>query len=254
MLNISCSNVKKSTHYAFIDYLRGIALLMMFIYHFCFDLNYFQFIQTDFYHNPGWIYFRIVIVSLFLWLVGISLHLATTKTINKKRFAQRLAILIFASAIVSLSSYFTFPNSYIFFGILHFIALASLVGLFFIRYHTFNLILGIVLIIIATIYSNPLFNHPALQWFGLMPSKPITEDYAPFLPWFGVVLIGLYSGSLLFKKRSLATLSTFIGNWNKQQSRQRQILCCMGQHSLLIYLTHQPIFIGILYVFNLMLA
>ncbi len=249
MFNITCSDRKKASHYAFIDLLRGIALLLMFIYHFCFDLNYYQFIQTDFYNNPGWIYFRIVIVSLFLWVMGVSLWLATEKGIKPAHYLKRLALLSLAAAAVSLASYISFPNSVIFFGILHFILVASIVGLLFIRLYYANLLLGTVLIVIGSYYSNTLFNHASLQWFGLMTHKPITEDYVPFLPWFGVVLLGLFSAQFIFKYRHLK----FISRW-REKSAWQKLTGCMGRHSLLIYLVHQPVFLGILFIFKLMLS
>lgn len=248
MFNITCSSDKKASHYAYIDYLRGVALLLMFAYHFSFDLNYYQFIETDFYNNPFWIYFRIVIVSLFLWLVGVSLWLASQNGIKLSRVAKRLGWLIAAAALVSYSSYLTFPGSYIYFGILHFIIVASLIGLLFARLHYSNLILGILLIIIGVTVSTPVFNQDSLQWFGLMTHKPVTEDYVPFLPWFGVVLLGLFSGSFIFKYGHLKSIS----RW-REKTKLQSTVSCMGRHSLIIYLLHQPLFMGILFVFSLML-
>ena len=249
MLNISCSANKKASHYAFIDYLRGIALLLMFVYHFCFDLNYYQFIQTNFYNNPLWIYFRVIIVSLFLWLVGISLWLAASKEINLPRYLTRLIFLAISALLVSASSYITFPSSYIYFGILHFILLASIVGLAFVRLYYANLILGIALIFIGIFISHSVFNHNNLQWFGLMTYKPKTEDYVPFLPWFGVVLLGIFSAQFIFKKGHFK-----IFKYWQDTSRHQQLIVCMGRHSLLIYLLHQPVFMGILFIFSLMLT
>lgn len=254
MLNITCSNNKKSSRYAFIDYLRGIALLLMFVYHFSFDLNYFQFIQTDFYNNPWWINFRILIVSLFLWLVGVSLWLATHNGINWARYTKRLTLLIIASALVSYSSYLTFPKSYIFFGILHFIVTASILGLAFIRLYYVNLVLGLVLITLGIFYSHPIFNHSTLQWFGLMPLKPVTEDYVPLIPWFGMVLIGIFSSQFIFKHRRFKFLANKIINWEQSSTQLQRHIGCMGRHSLIIYLVHQPVFIGILWVFYTYLA
>ena len=254
MLNITCSNSKKSSRYAFIDYLRGIALLLMFIYHFCFDLDYFNFIQTDFNNNPLWTNFRIIIVSLFLWLVGLSLWLATRTKINLPRYLKRLSLLVIASALVSYSSYITFPKSYIFFGILQFILVASIVGLLFIRLYYSNLVLGLILIVIGTTYSHPIFNTSALQWFGLMTHRPITEDYVPFLPWFGVVLIGIFSAAFIFKEQGSKWITARFSRWNDTNTKYQRHISCMGRHSLMIYLIHQPIFMGLLYTFNLMLS
>jgi len=248
MFNITCSSHKKASHYAYIDYLRGIALLLMFIYHFSFDLNYYHFINVNFYNNPFWINFRIVIVSLFLWLVGVSLWLANQSNFKLSRILKRIGMLIIAAALVSYFSYLTFPRSYIFFGILHFIIVASLIGLLFIRLYYTNLLIGTLLIIIGTKLSSPLFNQAELQWFGLMTHKPLTEDYVPFLPWFGVILMGIFSGQFIFKWQHLK----FISRWRERNSLQKN-LSCMGRYSLIIYLLHQPLFMGILFVFNLML-
>ena len=254
MLNITCSNSKKSSRYAFIDYLRGIALLLMFIYHFCFDLDYFNFIQTDFNNNPWWVNFRIIIVSLFLWLVGVSLWLAIRKNINLPRYLKRLSLLAVASAVASYSSYLTFPKSYIFFGILQFILVASIVGLLFVRLYYSNLILGILLIAIGTSYTHPMFNANALQWFGLMTHRPITEDYVPFLPWFGLVLIGIFSAAFIFKKQDSKWITAQFSQWSVTNTNFQRHISCMGRHSLIIYLIHQPIFMGLLYIFSLMLS
>ena len=266
MFNITCSNDKKLHHYAFIDYLRGIALLLMFIYHFNFDLDYYQFIQIDFHNNPWWLNFRTLIVTLFLWLVGVSLWLATQKGLNTKSFTKRQLLLFAASILVSISSYITFPNSYIFFGILHFIFIASLIGLLFVRLYYVNLLLGLALLFIGNVYSNSLFNHSALQWVGLMPQKPLTEDFVPFLPWFGVVLLGLFSGAFIFKHRTINALSSRVIHWGESHaqshsqihsqihSKSQKFICCMGRHSLILYLIHQPIFLGILFIIKLMLS
>ena len=55
-----------------IDGLRGLALCLMIVYHFSFDLNWFGFIRADFDHDPFWLGFRGVIVSAFMLLVGQS--------------------------------------------------------------------------------------------------------------------------------------------------------------------------------------
>src|SRR6266508_6149108 len=49
-----------------IDALRGIALAMMFVYHFAFDLRFYRVIAADFENDPFWLGFRALIVASFM--------------------------------------------------------------------------------------------------------------------------------------------------------------------------------------------
>ena len=228
------------TRYPIIDMLRGFAIVLMFVFHFSFDLNYFGVVSIQFLEDPFWLNFRRFIVSLFLLLVGISLHLATRKGIRWRSWSRRMALLLVYAGLVSLGSWMMFPETFIYFGILHFIAFASILGLLFRRFYWVNLLLGISLILLDINYSNTLFNTPHLQWFGLMTYIPATEDYVPLLPWFGVVLIGMFLSKTLFDDKPMAWL-----NWNSQQPIARW-LSFGGRHSIHIYMLHQPVFIGLL--------
>lgn len=226
-----------------IDLLRGVAIALMFIYHFSFDLDYFGYIHVHFSSEPFWLNFRALIVSLFLGVVGFSLYLAHHTQWRRKAWLKRLGWLLLASFGVSAASYLMYPRSFIFFGILHFIALASLLGMLFLRLGYLNLLLGAIILFIGNHYSHPFFNQPAMQWFGLMTHKPITEDYVPVFPWFGMVLVGL--GLAHWAKNN--QIVGKILHWQNQQPMVTT-LTFAGRHSLLIYLLHQPIFLGILYL------
>ncbi len=235
--------------YPIVDLLRGLAILMMFSYHFSFDLNYFGFIRQDFYRNPFWLDYRTLIVSLFLGLVGVSLFLATRHGFRPRAYFRRLGLLIFFAALVSIGSYIQFADRFIFFGILHFIALASVLGLLFTRFYRLNLVLGTGLIVLGTQFQHAAFNQPWLQWIGLMTHKPFTEDYVPLLPWFGVVLLGIFVGKLVFQQQPQAWLQNC-----QCQHPLMQTLSFGGRHSLLIYMLHQPVFMGLLYLVSLTTA
>lgn len=228
-----------------IDALRGAAILMMFIFHFSFDLAYFGYSQQDFYRDPFWLNFRTVIVTSFLTVMGISLYLAHHQGFKRRHYLRRLIWIVLSAGLVSLSSYVMFPRSMIFFGILHFIVLASLLGLLFLRWFWLNLIIGIGLILIGNLFSHPLFNNPALQWLGMMTHKPITEDYVPLLPWFGVVLLGIFIANWLYTRKHWAAIWQWRGN-----DPLMSTLRYAGRHSLIIYMLHQPVFIGGLYLFK----
>ncbi len=238
--------MSKTHHFQIIDIARGLAIFLMFIYHFCFDLTYFGFTSSQFNSDPFWLNFRTIIVSLFLFIMGVSMALATNKNINYKRYFKRLSLIVFYATIVSVSSYMMYPQSMIFFGILHFVAVASILSLAFIHLYWLNLIFGSSIILFTSFFKFQLFNIPYMQWFGLMTHKPITEDYVPMFPWFGVVLIGLFFGKLLLLN-SQPLLPKKIQNWSTNVQIAK-ILAFGGKHSLHIYILHQPVFIGILYL------
>ena len=224
------------------DLLRGVAIALMVSYHFCFDLNYHGLTHFDFNHDPFWLGFRAGILSLFLGLVGVSLVFATASGFRPAAYFRRLAWLAGAAILVSLSSALLFPASWIFFGVLHFILVASLLGLLFLRFYWLNLGLGALLLLLGNSLRLPFFDQPAWQWIGLMTHKPITEDYVPLLPWFGVVLIGLFLGKWVLNSEAGRRL----GAWHSARPAAR-LLALAGRHSLAIYLAHQPLLLGLVW-------
>ncbi len=227
-----------------IDLLRGTAILLMVVYHFCFDLAYFGFADFDFYESPVWISFRTLILGLFLSLVGFSLWLARSKPVNWHKVIRRTALIAANAALISMVTWWQFGDRFIYFGVLHFIVVASLLGLLFLRFYRLNLVLGISLLAL-TYYQHPWFNPPAWNWIGFMTVKPLTEDYVPLVPWFGVVLLGLFVAQWMGRtgKLSAPNEPAWVG-------RSRPLLLA-GRHSLLIYMLHQPILMGIVGLFRL---
>ena len=225
-----------------IDALRGTAICMMIVYHAAFDLNWFHIISADFNHDRFWLGFRDLIVSSFLLLVGVSLVLASRTGIPAKRFWRRIALVGACAMLVTLGSYVTFPKTFITFGILHCIVVSSILGWPLVRFPRAALMVGIVVIVVGAGIGVPLFDLPWLNWIGLMTHRPATEDYVPLLPWFGVVLVGISIGWWLLERRVHAM---------RQASRvSPKWLTWLGRHSLLVYMIHQPIMVGVLRVLH----
>lgn len=229
--------------FQFVDIMRGLAVALMVAYHFSYDLSYFGLASFDFYEDRFWLNTRTFILSLFLLLVGVSLMLATRKGINRHAYGRRLGVLVLCAALISVATYYMLAERMIFFGVLHFIVVASVLGLLFIRLYWLNAILGVTVVMLGAFYSNAYFDQPLLQWIGLMTYKPPTVDYVPLLPWFGVVLFGLFLGRMLFVSQTLSSMLSWQG-----RNPLTRLLALSGRHSLLIYMVHQPLLMGWLWL------
>jgi uncharacterized membrane protein len=211
----------------------------MVAYHFAFDLAWFRVIDADFNHDPFWLAARDSIVTLFLVLVGVSLVLARRAHPGPQPFWRRVALIAGCAILVTIASYLTFPQTFITFGILHAIALSSVLARPLIDSPRLALALGVVIVALGATVQLPVFDRPWLNWIGMMTHKPATEDYVPLFPWLGVVLIGVAIGALVPRmRRSLAAADRHAPAW----------LGWLGRHSLIIYLAHQPILVGALRV------
>jgi uncharacterized membrane protein len=225
--------------FAAIDALRGIGICLMVAYHFAFDLAWFRVIATDFNHEPFWLAARAVIVTIFMTLVGVSLVLARRAHPGPQPFWRRVALIAGCAILVSIASYLAFPATFITFGILHAIAVSSVLARPLLGYPRAALLLGIAVVALGLAVQLPLFDRPWLNWIGMMTHKPATEDYVPLFPWFGVVLIGVALGAALPRmKRVLEKADRISPRW----------LAWLGRHSLVIYLVHQPVLVGALRV------
>lgn len=229
-----------SRRLAAIDGLRGFALCLMIVYHFAFDLAWFRVIRADFNNDLFWLGFRAVVVTLFLALVGVSLVLAREARQSLHAFWRRVALIAFCAILVSVASYVTFPRTFITFGILHCIAVSSVLARPLVDFPRVALLAGIAIVALGNLMHVPLFDAPWLNWIGMMTHKPATEDYVPLFPWLGVVLIGVAAGHVVLgnARQRILTLGP----------RIPRSLAWMGRHSLVIYLVHQPVLVGILRV------
>lgn len=232
-----------------IDQLRAIALIAMAIYHFTWDLGFFGYIAPETATTGGWKIFARVIAGSFLFLAGFSLVLGHAQGFRPRAFFIRFGKIGLAAAIISVATWFAFPDTFIFFGILHAIAAASLIGLLFVRLPVVVTLLIAAAAVAAPFYLRaPLFDHPALWWVGLSVNVPRSNDYVPLLPWLAPVLFGIAMARLFIASplpERLAGYGATTKVWWKS------LLEKAGRHSLAIYLIHQPVLIALVYGFSL---
>ncbi|MFT4194297.1 DUF1624 domain-containing protein [Ottowia sp.] len=234
-----------------LDALRGLAMLWMTAYHFCFDLNHFGHLRQNFYDDPFWTWQRTGIVSLFLLCAGAGQALAVAQGQGWPRFGRRWAQVAGCALLVSAGSWWMFPRGWISFGVLHGMAAMLIV----VRWGLVRgwlrgavpWVAGAVLVLAAPWLGELLrtqapptmqaaFDSRWLNWLGVVTRKPPTEDYVPLLPWLGVMLWGV-------------ALAQRLPAWPRLPGAAG--LAVLGRWSLGYYMLHQPVLIGLLLAYKL---
>jgi uncharacterized membrane protein len=233
--------VSRAPRLALVDALRGFAVAQMIVYHFIYDLDYFGWVDLAMTRDQPWLGWRTAIVTQFLLLVGLSLVLRTSFKPSAADFWKRWAQVAGAALLVSLGSWFVFGPRFIYFGILHFIAVALLIARPIVRLGTLNLAFGAAAIAIGLLYSDPAFNTPPATILGFMTRRPPTEDYVPLFPWIGVVLVGVGLGAGW--QRAGWSMPASLRRLNQNPPRW---LVLLGTWALTVYLAHQPLLMGML--------
>lgn len=229
-----------------IDALRGAAIVWMTAFHFSFDLNYFGWIRQDFYRSPVWTVQRACIVSLFLFCAGLGQAVAFTQGQGWPRFWRRWAQVAGCALLVTAGSYLMFPRSFIYFGVLHGIALMLVIVRLTGRWRGWLWLAGAIAIGLPWLAPAAhahwpqleVLNTPWLNWLGFISRKPVTEDYVPLLPWLGVMWWGMAAGQWLLRERAAWVQAPI--------PRACAPLAWLGRWSLSWYMLHQPVLIGVL--------
>ena len=208
-----------------LDALRGLAVLLMIIFHVAYDLNMFGFAKIDILKDPFWYGFPRFIVSLFLVCVGMGLAIVHGNEIKWNLVKMRLIKIGAWALVISMITYVFFPKNFVYFGVLHCIAVTSFAGVFFVNRPKFSLLFGLIFVSSNLIFQPTLI--PLSQLLGVTPM-----DYVPFYPWFGMVLFGIYLQSIQFHKIPIKKIFPI------------KLLEIMGKHSLKIYLLHRPVVFG----------
>jgi uncharacterized membrane protein len=156
---------------------------------------------------------------------------------------KRILILIVSAFTVTVFSYFLNPKMYIGFGILHLIAVVILILTIIPR--NYFLILGtfVLLGVLSFVLPSSTLTNDVLFFLGRHSPAYQAYDYFPIFPWILIPYAGYLSAGAItkFATRFLSTI------------KFPSLCVFLGQHSLVVYLIHQPILIAGLYSAKLIL-
>ena len=214
----------------------------MVCFHIVFDLQMFGHLPFGTTLHPVLYWHARLVAGSFLFLAGVSLWLAHGQGIRWPAFWRRWIKLVAAAALVTVATYVALPEYFVYFGILHCIAASSLIGLFALRLPAAAVAaLGAVIMVASYILPDPAFNAPLLRFIGLATEPAMTVDFEPLFPWVGPFLLGLASAKWASARGLLHRLTL-------PDTPVLRRLALPGQHSLMVYLVHQPILIALIWV------
>ena len=210
-----------------LDSLRATALIMMLVSNFVTDLNYFGIVEVQ--KGDLWWWLARTTAFLFVSISGVSYFLAHQKEYDFVKTFDRTKRLILWAFVITVITYIFEPDAYVRFGVLHLLAFASIVAFPVARKPEFALGVGIILLFI------PLSSNSNLVWVGLRDTGFFAVDYFPLNPWLGIFLICLALSSKIYPEGKPLTDFKWPERW-----------LWFGRNTLIIYVIHQPILIGLL--------
>lgn len=240
---------RKNPRLPAIDIARGVAILAMAFYHLCWDLWYFGFVSTDVGFDPGWVFFARTILASFLFLVGVGLVMGHGEGMRWASFWRRWIFVVAGALAITLGTWLTFPESFVYFGVLHAIALFMLLALPFLFTPLWVTAGAAALFIVPSlVFTHPLFNEKPFSWLGFWVEPPITNDLVPVFPWLGAVLLGVLV-TRLGRSSLLPALAAL-----QPRNRLARTLAWLGRWSLPFYLVHQPVLLAVIVPLSMLLG
>jgi uncharacterized membrane protein len=168
-----------------IDNVRGIAFILMVIHHIFYFYDVSNNYSTSFSQNPVVDASGYMARTLFIFLAGVSLSLFKTST--KKRANRSFKIAIHA-LIISLISYLYYPDIFVRFGILHFMAISTFILSFIVPYPKLT-----ILVLFISILYTPSKINPLLDTITGAMAHNNMMDWFPLFKWLPLMMIGMYA-------------------------------------------------------------
>ena len=214
-----------------LDGWRTLAIALMMVYHFLYDLYIFGVLSAGQLFSPSLNLLERFICSSFIFLAGLSARFSR----NNLRHG---AVVLLAGLAVELVA--ALAGQTIRWGVLMLLG-SSMVLYHFLR-NTLERLPGRALAAFSAVLfflsrawtAGRRVTVRFLYPLGLLYSGFHSADYFPLLPWFFLFLLGTAAGGWVLPRRERLS-----------QIRLPAWLTWPGRHSLLLYLLHQPVLYGL---------
>ena len=217
-----------------IDALRGVAILAMVAFHFAWDWAYVH----DARLGDGSRYASGLIAGTFITLLGLSVALDRDRVRAVggslwRRTARRFLLIGGGAALVTLATRLVLPDEFVSFGILHLLAVCTVLVALTARLGPLvNALLGLALLIVGW---SPLLDGPGPGWLWSVAgwgAPAATVDWYPLAPWAGFAVLGFAAGRTLYAGGQRRFVL-------RDRSAQTAPVRFLGRHALPVYLVHQ---------------
>ena len=217
-----------------IDVLRAIAIVLMVLFHFVYDLKEFAGVSID-YQSPFWFFIGKASALLFIFISGLSSGFSSSPV-------RRGLKVLFYGMCITVVTYLFMKDEYVRFGILHFLGVSMILSPLLFRLSSWTL-LGLAgsSAVLGFWFKDQLLNTSLLLPFGLMYFGFGSMDYYPLFPYLAATILGVLAYRHLYAQRTEPLFRFQLNSrWIKWLSR----------NSLGIYLVHQPILLLIIFLSN----
>ncbi len=224
-----------------LDLWRGVAVVFMIVFHFFFILDFYGVVKNEMRSGFFEIFGDFVRIS-FLLIVGISMAISFQRVFTETgsrwlailRQWKRAFIVAVCALIVSFVTFFAVPDVYVRFGILHLIA----VSIFVLAFFAGSKWLSFVFAVFSFIFGYVLKDCSSVI-LPVCGNGAVALDYFPIFPWIGFSALGIFIGRIFYVEKA--------GGFRIFDSRNFifRAIFAMGRYSLLIYMVHIPVIIGI---------
>jgi len=240
MTRTTASYISRHKRFWEIDLVRTVALLGLLFFH-TRELLYHFDLCAEPLASGVWFYIRAVNAGLFIFSAGVALTIAYSRGKRMSSFMLRGLKIFGLGMLITLLSLLVVPEEYVRFGILHFFGIAFILVPFFLRFRYISLILGAAVMAAGICLGSTSADFPWLLWLGLRPHHFRTLDYFPLLPWFGLLLVGMFFGKILYPEGNRRF------NIPEFSSPVASGFMLLGRHPLVVYVAHLPILIGVIF-------